>query len=123
MGNHEIDKQHKELFKLGHLLVRRLQDPETAAEHFHRVLNDIAETSREHFATEEEILARNGCPLLAEHCAAHRGYLEALAAILANTPLKDRDKTILLELVIDLVSSHLLEMDMPCKDFMKDERQ
>lgn len=123
MGSREIDNQHKDLFKLGHLLAQQMQDPATGIEQFHSVLNDIAKSVRDHFATEEKILARNGYPLLAVHSLAHRDYLETLGNILTQAALKNPDNTALLEMVFDLVSKHFLEMDLPCKNFMKDEHQ
>ncbi len=122
MGNDAIDRQHKVLFKLGRQLVGLLENSDADIQAFHMAINDFAESAREHFGAEEKVLARNACPTLVDHKARHDAYIDVLASTLSHNILTYRDRITLVEMVVDLVSTHVIEIDLPAREFMKDER-
>lgn len=74
-GHPVIDQQHSELFDIGNELITAVQGRKPKAD-IELLLHKLVEHIREHFATEEEVLARTRFPLSAQHMEIHRELLE-----------------------------------------------
>lgn len=122
VGNDEIDEQHRKLLALGERAVALL-DPESgsyAPAEFHSVLEQIVEQAEKHFATEEDVLTRRGCPNLVAHKAEHDGYIEMLADLVHQEMQDTQDKIGVLALLTEYLHRHLLETDMACREYFRD---
>lgn len=119
VGNSLIDAQHQQLLGLGRQAIELLGAPVVDDARFHLVLNDITDATRQHFETEEAILKAHHCPVLAEHRAEHDRFLERLTELLFNGTLGVSDRAGLAQLVHELVTDHVLQRDVPLKDYMR----
>ncbi|MEI6732925.1 MAG: hypothetical protein WCK94_03085 [Comamonadaceae bacterium] len=54
--------------------------------------------------------------------ATSRAKSNFLANALSHNILTYRDRITLVEMIVDLVSTHVIEIDLPAREFMKDER-
>jgi hemerythrin len=106
VGNEEIDKQHKYLFELGNRL------PEVADEDgIHHLIMDLFKYTREHFATEEEMMRSIGYPNLDEHIQLHDDLISKLSTISENEFTTDAEIYKFKEFVYLWLSKHILEED------------
>ncbi len=110
----EVDEQHRQL--LAHL-DSVLQS--TAEGHGRADLPDfvafLAGYTREHFATEERWMDVLGYPGYAEHAAAHRRFLDQVAAAIAESEASSTRSSVLvqtLKTVCDWVWTHVEEEDL-----------
>ena len=118
VGHAQIDAQHKQLLMLGEHALALLHAEDTPAVVFDRVLKDIAQATAEHFEFEENVLAHNRCPTLAAHREEHAGYLERLADILSLDVDGITDKRRLATLIHELVTTHVVDTDLPSAPYM-----
>lgn len=121
VGNHTIDRQHAKLIELGNAASRLLEENDSDVDQTHIVLNDIAEALREHYATEERVLANNACPFLKQHVEEHASYHKRMTFILIQANAEKLDRKALLTLIREATTTHVLGMDMRCKDYMKED--
>ena len=98
VGNDLLDGQHRKLLQISGRAFEVLAAPSVRGADFHALLNDFAETQREHFAAEEKILSRNGYPDLAKHIAEHDAYRLGLANCLCQVDAGEFDRKALLRL-------------------------
>ncbi len=91
-GNARLDEQHQELLAQCNALASCLEEAgEAARERFSVILKDLLTGVREHFTTENQLLARHGYPLLDQH--AHEGEeFEYLATEIISTEHFDMDE-------------------------------
>jgi hemerythrin-like metal-binding protein len=119
VGNALLDEQHLQAFEMLQAAKRVLGDSAPSLSHFHGYLEYFLSFLELHFATEEEILARNACPSLAVHKMEHDSMLEALREL----RLAAIDGTVnngrLLEFMNDLIGRHVPEVDLPLKHYMR----
>lgn len=119
VGNPELDRQHQRLLELAAQAIELAESGSPMRETFHRVLNDITDMAFQHFAAEEDLLARNGCPTLAEHKAEHDAYLEQLTRVLYQGSTGVDDRLALAQLMREFTSHHLRETDLETKPYMR----
>ena len=119
VGNPELDRQHQRLLELAAQAIQLAESGSPMRETFHRVLNDITDMAFQHFAAEEDLLARNGCPTLAEHKAEHDAYLEQLTRVLYQGSTGVDDRLALAQLMREFTSHHLRETDLETKPYMR----
>lgn len=74
-GHPEIDEQHRHLFEIGDGLIDAVMKGK-AKEHIEFLLEDLTEHIREHFITEEAVMARTRYPLSQDHRGQHTRLLE-----------------------------------------------
>ncbi|MCF8167245.1 MAG: hypothetical protein K9J77_01350, partial [Rhodoferax sp.] len=74
----------------------------------------------QHNALEESILKRNACPTLREHQAIHQVSLSKLQALLQDIGAGKGDARALSQVIVDWMSHHIFEHDLPSKAYMKD---
>ena len=113
VGNLDIDRQHKNLFRLGQVALNLLGDEAIVSKRADEVLNDIVEAMRQCFASEEKLLARNSCPFLKQHAAEHMVFNEQLTRIIYQSA---RDADELHKVLRDWTSRHVPEIDELCRD-------
>lgn len=91
-GNATLDRQHQELLAHCNDLADCLDGAVPVAEaRFSGILGQLMANVREHFATERELLARNGYPMLDEH--EHEGEeFEYLASEIISTENFDQEE-------------------------------
>lgn len=119
VGNPELDRQHRRLLELARQAVEIAESGSDLRETFHRILNDITDLAFQHFAAEEEVLARNACPTFPEHKAEHDAYLEQLTRVLYQGTTGVDDRLALARLMRDFTSHHLRETDIESKSYMR----
>ena len=118
VGNVLIDAQHRQLLGLGQQALELLHSPTVDPVRFHAVLNDIADATRQHFETEEAILQSHQCPVLEAHRAEHDRYLERLTDLLFDGIFGAGDRDGLVRLIHELITEHVLQRDVPLKEYM-----
>jgi hemerythrin len=119
VGNPEIDRQHMRLLALGRQAAELLEREQFSSELFHMLLNDITDAAFQHFAEEEELLARNHCPTLQAHKAEHEKYLEQLTRVLYAGAIGEMDRAGLAQVLRDWMAHHLRATDLPAKAYMR----
>ncbi len=118
VGNVLIDAQHRQLLGLGRQALELLQAPVLDPVRFHALLNDIADATRQHFETEEAILQAHQCPFLDAHRAEHDRYRERLTELLFDGIFGAGDRDGLARLIHELITEHVLQRDVPLKEYM-----
>ena len=119
VGNPELDRQHRKLIELACQAIELVESGSGLRETFHRVLNDITDLAFQHFAAEEETLARNACPTLGEHKAEHDAFLEQLTRVLYQGSAGVEDRLALAQLMRDFTQHHLRETDLESKAYLR----
>lgn len=120
VGNGVLDEQHKRLLDLVRQMIWLAlpEDNRSAHKKIYRILSDLALVARAHFETEEEILAANDFPGLAEHKAEHDKYLNTIADLLREERYESHDPKALSKFVAEHMYEHLLKTDKECEDYM-----
>ena len=118
VGNPELDRQHQRLLELAVQAIQLAESGSPMRETFHRVLNDITDMAFQHFAAEEDLMARNGCPTLAAHKAEHDAYLEQLTRVLYQGSTGVDDRRALAQLMREFTSHHLRETDLETRRYL-----
>lgn len=119
VGNALLDLQQRKLCGLGRRTIELLNAPVVDDYRFHTVLNDIVDVVRWRFQAEEARLESNQCPALQEHRAEHHHYLERLTHLLFDGARGVIDRTGLAHFVHELINDHILQRDVPLKDYMR----
>jgi hemerythrin len=84
-GNETLDDQHRKLLEQCNTLADYVSDADPASDlKFREIFDGLMALAREHFSTEEALLARCGYPLLDEH-KDERDEFEYLAADIITT--------------------------------------
>lgn len=95
VGNETLDDQHRNIVALCNALADCLADAGAAGDkqdrEFRRIFDELMALSREHFATEEALLAASGYPMLDEH-RNERDEFDYLAAEIITTENFDKDE-------------------------------
>jgi hemerythrin len=120
VGNGVLDEQHKTLLDLVRQMIWLALPEDNRAAHkkIYRILADIAQVARNHFETEEKILAANGFPGLAGHKAEHDKYLNTIADLLREEMYESHDPKALSKFVAEHMYDHLLKTDKECEDYL-----
>lgn len=116
-----IDQQHHQLADLVsqlHDVIRSHQDPNE----IRRVLGELIEFTRLHFATEEELMREHAYPNYTAHQSEHKlllGQLNALAASLSEETAVAFNPDA--DLANDWVTKHLLERDVALGKYLNEK--
>ena len=122
VGNPHLDDQHRRLLALGARACDLLDGAPGLRGEFHEILNDLTELANRHFFDEEMALARNHCPSLAAHKQEHEKFRDQLIDLVWNAEQGKLGTAALKEMLHTYLGVHLLEMDLPCKAYMKARR-
>lgn len=119
VGNAKLDEQHITLLELGrHLLAEFEAGPASSAD-IAALLQDILTLAARHDAAEEELLAANGCPSLAEHQAEHRAKHARLTELMRQAAAGKLNKTEAAKVIADWMGHHLTGSDWPVREYLK----
>jgi len=118
VGVELIDKQHEDLFRIINSFNDRLETGEDELFSLDVLLDSLKNYVRYHFTTEQNLLERNGCPALARH----KGLHDAFAAHVAQyeqgrTHVTRAELLALQEFLLDWLTSHIRDEDLPLKDY------
>ena len=110
-GNSVIDAQHRELFETGNALIEAMHSGRHEAD-VTALIDILLKRIKDHFATEEELLAGWDHPLTEEHKQIHQHLLER-AVNLRESSIKGKLSfaDVLSLFVNDFVLKHMLESD------------
>jgi hemerythrin len=123
IGHPVIDAQHRALLELYSRAAACLaDDSEAGQEEFYTLLNDLAEHSRIHFRTEEEIMASLGCPSVLQHSEEHLDFIQRLSDFILAAAQGTLDKTGVHAFLDDWWQHHVLEADMQYRPFLSAQR-
>ncbi len=106
VGHELLDQQHQNFFVAVNELIDFVEGSQDEAQAFN-IIARIAESSKSHFETEEEILADLSPSMLKSQQAQHREFSERLAQMLGNVPLD-----VLVEFITEWIYSHVLDEDL-----------
>lgn len=112
VGHPLLDEQHRSLLALCVRAERLAASADPATDKaFNALLNELVDYACQHFRSEEAVLAEQGYPALAAHCALHHTYEEAIAEILvaATRGLVKKDEVF--RFVSNWWLRHILEDD------------
>lgn len=114
-GHAMIDRQHQQLFALGNRLIAASLDPDTSRADFLGCADELIAHVQQHFADEEQLLAKVGYEELEAHQRAHAALLKKAM----DLRHKAENATVASSEVIDylansVVKNHMLTAD---KDF------
>lgn len=113
VGNPTLDRQHRRLLELCNRLGDCLEDSGPGADsEFHDILNELAVYGREHFASEEAILARCGYAELAAQELEHAEYVQQVTEIITDAAFGQLDKVEAQRFLLKWWSGHILVSDM-----------
>jgi diguanylate cyclase (GGDEF)-like protein/hemerythrin-like metal-binding protein len=111
-GHPLIDRQHQRMFELTNELIDAVIGRDGNRERTDRVLNELLEHIRMHFAFEEALLERLGYEHLRVHRGAHALLLNRAIELREHATLGQLESGVLLEfLAKDVVSRHILAVD------------
>ncbi len=107
IGDVEIDKQHRQLFRLANefLAAEDKAAQAVCAMHFYRY-------TREHFEYEENLMRRHGFPGLAEHVEGHNALIARLNQVGSGIEDGSLDRQELEDFIRDWAQHHI-----PVEDF------
>lgn len=122
IGNPVIDDQHKRILALCRRAYDLLRQDEDKRDEFFETINDLADSVIHHFRTEEEILAQNQCPGLSEHAAEHDDYVRKFTEILVNARSGRVELSEMYALLTAWVTDHMLNTDLPAREYLQQRR-
>lgn len=115
VGNPMIDKQHKEMFKLGNDLPEVLNVHEIKP-----IIMRLYKYTREHFSMEEEMMRSIGFPLLAEHKILHEELISKSNEISSLPFQTDKEVIRFKQFVYGWLIEHILHRDMQYFQFSQE---
>lgn len=111
LGVARIDAQHRKLFDYVNALEEAMRKGQ-GRQVLDKVLASVAAYTREHFATEEELMQRTGFPELLAHKAAHDAFVKRVQEFQRQHQAGEVGVTIeLIASLGDWVRNHVLGMD------------
>ncbi len=111
VGVARIDAQHRKLFDYINELEQAMRKGQ-GREVLGKVLRNLLAYTREHFATEEELMRRTDFPELAQHKAAHDAFVEKALTFERRHTAGELGLTVeLVSSLADWVRNHVLGMD------------
>jgi hemerythrin-like metal-binding protein len=123
VDNETIDQQHHEMLALGRTAIYLLKHQNTPLfrQQLPDIMDKILELTSRHFVTEERILARNGCPTLAEHQHQHQQHLNTLDELVRRAKEGRIDGMGFIKALVSSLYNHMYEWDLACKEFLRKE--
>lgn len=119
-----IDKQHKELFKIGNMLydILSLKDEIDRYDEIVTVLEKMKEYAVYHFSYEEKLMKENDYPEFEDHKKKHEEFME-MAASIDEEYIDQKQNEISMDLlmfVANWIEKHILNVDMKLKDYLNE---
>jgi len=112
-----VDRQHRELHELINSFsesIGRDEDRYSLA----LILDSLRNYVHNHFATEEKLLEKNGCPQREGHAGAHLASMGLVAAYEKEIETITRDKLVnLRDYLLGWLSNHIRDEDMRLREY------
>ena len=121
MGEIEIDKQHKGLFKLSNDIYYLVEAGVDDSERFRELFLILTDYTIDHFIYEEMYIQEEGFPGLEEHIQQHLDFSNKLREICIGINKETHIKDIG-EFVTTWLVHHVIEEDMKYKKFVEKKR-
>ncbi|MCB1928298.1 MAG: hemerythrin family protein [Rhodocyclaceae bacterium] len=121
VGDPELDRQHRELLKLGQRAVSELG--ERLDREAHKLLDELVRTIEHHFAAEERKLAAVGYPDLEHHRELHFEVREKLAELLLDATSGKCAPVDIAQFVLDWVENHVVTADKPFSNYLSSAKR
>lgn len=120
VGCEVLDEQHQQLLDLCNQLGNDIKiNAGSIQNEFHEILHRLAEYSRKHFETEEEILRLHGYPDIQLQVKEHFSYCEQITnSALTIATYKTVDKLELQRFLAKWWTDHILIGDMKFREFL-----
>jgi hemerythrin-like metal-binding protein len=120
VGSELLDGQHRKLLKLCNSLAENIAESSIGRQKdFHEILHELAEYSREHFATEEALLHKYRYPNLQEQHNDHVDYCRQMAETAFLTATAGViDKIDMQRYLSKWWTEHILMRDMKYRDLL-----
>ena len=123
VGNAKLDEQHITLLELGRHLLAEFDAGPTSSADIVALLQDILNLATRHDAAEEELLAANDCPTLAEHQAEHRQKHARLTQLMRQAATGELNKAEAAKVIADWMGHHLSGCDWPVREYLKQKTE
>jgi len=121
MGEIEIDKQHKGLFKLSNEIYYLVEAGVDDNERFRELFMALTDYTIDHFIYEEMYIQEEGFPGLEEHIVQHLEFSNRLRDICVGIN-KETHIADIGEFVTTWLVDHVIHEDMKYKKFVEDKR-
>lgn len=121
MGEVEIDKQHKGLFKLSNEIYYLVEAGVDDNERFRELFMALTDYTIDHFIYEEMYIQEEGFPGLEEHIVQHLEFSNRLRDICVGIN-KETHIADIGEFVTTWLVDHVIHEDMKYKKFVEDKR-
>lgn len=120
VGSALLDHQHRKIIQLSNALAANISTSSAEAEgNFHDTLHALAEYSREHFETEEQLLSAHGYPDLKDQQLDHLEYCKHVAELsFVAATAGITDKISLQRFIAKWWASHILVRDMDFRNLL-----
>lgn len=112
IGNDNIDKQHKQLFKL-------IQKIPLSASNLETVLENLVHYLSYHFASEEAFMEENHDPNREEHTMEHRAFTEELLELQHKNSAHTLNRETLFQILQEWLQHHILTVDIKLKNYTR----
>lgn len=121
VGNHTIDEQHRRILEHCRKLVDHCASGSGLTAQLHATLNDFTESLLQHFQSEEQTLARNGCPHLAQHKAEHDALCERLTDLLFQATRGELNPQDWVQVALHWSNHHLHDFDLHARAYLHEQ--
>ncbi|MFP5221784.1 MAG: bacteriohemerythrin [Acidobacteriota bacterium] len=112
-----VDTQHRELFRVINSFHQRI-GAEDDAFALRVALDSLKNYVTYHFGTEEKLLARGGCPELAQHQGAHAAFTALVGRYEASRDDADGEDLLRLQdFLVGWLVSHIRDEDLRLKEY------
>lgn len=123
VGNEVMDRQHKQLLNLCNELASCVDaPPNVARSRFHDILNDLTQYARQHFETEESLLAKFKYPALSAQQTEHTAYEEKIISWAFDATVGTLDLNEAQQFLASWWKEHILVSDMQYKALLLSKR-
>lgn len=112
VDNRKIDEQHRKILENCRKVVDLCSSDSLMTAQLHVTFNDFTESLLQHFQTEEQALARNGCPRLEQHKAEHDALCEQLADLLFQATQGRLNPEAWMQVAVHWSNHHLHDVDL-----------
>lgn len=119
VGVRLLDHQHKQILAMINLLVSRFLGGDARSETTSELLSKLTQYAREHFRTEERLLAEHGYPGLASQKDEHKAYRLRVVALCQDAMAHKASTSLeLLGFMGEWWVHHIRETDMQYRSFL-----
>ena len=114
-----IDFQHQHIFELLNQLFQAADESELKPKKIQRLLNELSEASKEHFASEEKLIKKHSPSLLKSHQQRHLAYYKKTSNLKTTMITGEGGVPDVLRFYLhEWWKNHILNEDMRYKEYI-----